>query len=101
MEEGRIRQFVAMSLGEGYTVEEQLSGAAEWGGIQIIAYPMKAAVWEHPTWAWPPVAHAAGGADLSPPPHRRRLVTCRVGPDVEPAVTRRQPGGSPSTVARS
>lgn len=46
MEEGRIRQFVAMSLGEGYTVEEQLSGAAEWGGIQIVAYPMKAAVWE-------------------------------------------------------
>lgn len=46
VEEGRIRQFVAMSLGEGYTVEEQLSGAAEWGGIQIVAYPMTAAVWE-------------------------------------------------------
>ncbi len=36
-----IRQFVAMPLGDGYTVEEQLTGKAEHGGIQIIAYPMK------------------------------------------------------------
>ncbi|MCY3802401.1 MAG: hypothetical protein OXG46_12590 [Chloroflexi bacterium] len=39
---GVIRQFVAMPLGEGYSVEEQLTGAAEHGGLQIIAYPMKA-----------------------------------------------------------
>lgn len=38
---GLIRQFVAMPLGEGYTVEEQLTGKAEHGGIQIIVYPMK------------------------------------------------------------
>lgn len=38
---GLIRQFVAMPLHEGYTVEEQLTGKAEHGGIQIIAYPMK------------------------------------------------------------
>jgi len=38
---GLIRQFVAMPLGHGYTAEEQLSGAAEHGGIQIIVYPMK------------------------------------------------------------
>ena len=38
---GVIRQFVAMPLGEGYSVEEQLTGAAEHGGLQIIAYPMK------------------------------------------------------------
>jgi hypothetical protein len=37
----QIRQFVAMPLGEGYTAEEQLTGEAEHGGIQIIAYPMK------------------------------------------------------------
>ena len=41
VDEGVIRQFVAMPLGEGYTVEEQLSGAAEHGGLQIVAYPMK------------------------------------------------------------
>lgn len=38
---GLIRQFVAMPLGHGYTAEEQLSGAAEHGGLQIIVYPMK------------------------------------------------------------
>ena len=41
VEKGIIRQFVAMPLGEGYTVEEQLTGAAEHGGVQIVAYPMK------------------------------------------------------------
>ena len=41
VQKGLIRQFVAMPLGQGYTAEEQLSGAAEHGGIQIIVYPMK------------------------------------------------------------
>ncbi len=39
--EDYIRQFVAMPLGEGYTAEEQIAGAAEHGGLQIVAYPMK------------------------------------------------------------
>ena len=38
---GMIRQFVAMPLGEGYTAEEQLTGEAEHGGIQIVVYPIK------------------------------------------------------------
>jgi hypothetical protein len=38
---GQIRQFVAMPLGDGYTVEEQLTGAAEHGGLQIAVCPMK------------------------------------------------------------
>ena len=46
VEKGAIRQFVAMPLGEGYTVEEQLTGAAVHGGLQLIAYPMKAALYE-------------------------------------------------------
>ncbi len=41
VEQGVIRQFVAMPLGAGYTVEEQLYGAGEHGGLQIVAYPMK------------------------------------------------------------
>lgn len=41
VEKGVIRQFVAMPLGEGYSVEEQLTGEAEHGGLQIIVYPMK------------------------------------------------------------
>ncbi|MBV9833831.1 MAG: hypothetical protein JO055_05455 [Alphaproteobacteria bacterium] len=40
VEKGVIRQFVAAPLGEGITAEEQLSGEAEHGGIQIIVYPM-------------------------------------------------------------
>ena len=39
---GIVRQFVAMPLGQGYTVEEQLTGEAEHGGLQLIVYPMKA-----------------------------------------------------------
>jgi hypothetical protein len=41
VQKGLIRQFVAMPLGKGYTAEEQLTGAAEHGGLQIIAFPMK------------------------------------------------------------
>lgn len=44
--EGVIRQFVAMPLGQGYTAEEQLTGAAEHGGIQLLVHPFSAAAWE-------------------------------------------------------
>ncbi len=46
VEKGVIRQFVAMRLGEGYTAEEQLTGEAAHGGLQIAAYPMKRKVFE-------------------------------------------------------
>ncbi|MGD2124347.1 MAG: hypothetical protein PVJ76_21635 [Gemmatimonadota bacterium] len=42
VEKGTIRQFVAMPLGRGYTAEEQITGEAEHGGLQVVAYPMKA-----------------------------------------------------------
>ncbi len=42
VEKGLIRQFVAMPLGEGYTAEEQITGEGRHGGVQVIAYPMKA-----------------------------------------------------------
>lgn len=46
--EGHVRQFVAMPLGEGFTAEEQITGKAEHGGLQIIVYPMKREVYaEH------------------------------------------------------
>jgi hypothetical protein len=41
IEKGIIRQFVAMPLGSGYSAEEQLTGRAEHGGVQLVAYPMK------------------------------------------------------------
>lgn len=46
VEKGVIRQFVAMPLGGGYSVEEQLTGAAEHGGLQIMVWPMKAEHYE-------------------------------------------------------
>lgn len=39
--EGQVRQFVAMPLGEGYTVEGQLTGEELHGGLQLIVYPLK------------------------------------------------------------
>ena len=42
---GEVRQFVAEPLGEGITVEEQLTGEAENGGLQIQVYPLKRALW--------------------------------------------------------
>jgi hypothetical protein len=41
MAKGQVRQFVAMPLGQGYTVEEQLTGEGEWGGIQLQAFPLR------------------------------------------------------------
>jgi hypothetical protein len=38
---GTIRQFVAAPLGKGITAEEQLTGAAQHGGVQIVVHPMK------------------------------------------------------------
>lgn len=39
--DGTVRQFVAMPLGSGYTVEAQISGADLVGGLQIEVTPMK------------------------------------------------------------
>jgi len=46
VEKDIIRQFVAAPLGKGITVEEQVTGKAEFGGIQIKAWPLKREVWE-------------------------------------------------------
>jgi len=46
VEKGVIRQFVAMPLGSGYSAEEQLTGEAEWGGVQIVVHPMRREAFE-------------------------------------------------------
>lgn len=46
VEKGFIRQFVAMPLGTGYSAEEQITGEAEHGGVQVVVYPMKRKVFE-------------------------------------------------------
>jgi hypothetical protein len=40
--EGVIRQFVAVPLGKGLTVEHQLTGEENWGGLQLQAFPLSA-----------------------------------------------------------
>src|SRR5260370_35099360 len=39
VEKGVIRQFVAMPLGAGYSVEEQITGKAEHGGVRTMPSP--------------------------------------------------------------
>lgn len=46
VERGVVRQFVAMPLGIGATAEEQITGDGEWGGLQILAYPLKLELYE-------------------------------------------------------
>jgi len=46
VEKGIIRQFVAMPLGEGYSVEEQVTGQTEFGGMHIEVFPMRREVFE-------------------------------------------------------
>jgi len=41
-----VRQFVAATLGMGFTAEEQITGKAEVGGIQVEVMPMKREVFE-------------------------------------------------------
>ncbi len=53
---GRIRQFVAMPLGQGYTVEGQVTGEERFGGVQLKVFAPKP-------------------GRLVPPPSRSRCVT--------------------------
>lgn len=46
VQKGLIRQFVAMPQGQGFTAEEQITGQAEHGGLQIMVYPMKREYYE-------------------------------------------------------
>lgn len=40
--DGTIRQFVAMPLGRGYTIEGQVTGEERFGGIQLVVFDAKA-----------------------------------------------------------
>ena len=44
---GVIRQFVAMPLGAGYSAEEQITGKADTGGIQLQVFPLRAEAYFH------------------------------------------------------
>jgi hypothetical protein len=59
VEKGKIRQFVAMPLGWGLTVEQQVTGEEEFGGLQIEVCPMRAEEFErrYPKRQPPPPSH--------------------------------------------
>lgn len=46
---GVIKQFVAMPLGMGYTVEGQVTGKEEFGGIQLLVVPPKEGRFKKPS----------------------------------------------------
>jgi len=47
---GQIRQFVAMQMGKGYTVEAQVTGKEDVGGIQVLVIPPKPGAIKQPTY---------------------------------------------------
>jgi hypothetical protein len=66
VEKGVIRQFVAMPLGQGYSVEEQISRTAEHGGLQLIVRPLKAAAYRRLNRERTRIARrSAGGLDIA------------------------------------
>ncbi len=73
-EGGIVKQFVAMPLGMGTTVEEQLTGAAEFGGIQLEVFPMIRNEFEtrYPKWPlrWLRTSTTNSSGVISMPEHR-------------------------------
>ncbi len=60
-----VRQFVAMPLGKGYSVEEQITQSDQWGGLQVQVYPMKREVFEKRFPVKPPLARFSLSNDYS------------------------------------
>ena len=46
IDKDNVRQFVAAPLGMGFTAEEQITGKADYGGLQIEVMPMKREVFD-------------------------------------------------------
>lgn len=63
-----IRQFVAMPLGMGYTVEGQVTGKEEFGGIQIIVFDPKPGKFPDEPPPPPPWAVGRSLMESMPPP---------------------------------
>src|ERR1700737_1244186 len=67
VEQGVIRQFVAMPLGQGYSAEEQISRTGEDGGPQLGGHPLKAAAYRRLERARAGLARrSTGGLDIAP-----------------------------------
>lgn len=70
---GTIKQFVAAPLGDGYTVEEQVTGRAEHGGLQLVCFESRAEMFPErvgPSWPagpWLMGSHLEPGFAGGPP----------------------------------
>jgi hypothetical protein len=64
--EGVIRQFVAMPLGAGYTVEGQLTGQERVGGLQVLVYNPRPGLFPDQPPPPPPSDFLPGGPLSSP-----------------------------------
>lgn len=56
---GQIRQFVAMQMGKGYTVEGQVTGKEDVGGIQVLVIPPKPGAIPEPVYRYDGIQYAA------------------------------------------
>ncbi|MFC8045988.1 hypothetical protein [Nocardia sp. NPDC057353] len=66
---GTVRQFVAVPLGLGATVEGQLTGSEQWGGVQLAVHPLTdpaRAAWEAEQRARPRTARPGGPMPAAP-----------------------------------
>ena len=66
--DGTIRQFVAMPLGMGYTVEGQVTGEEKHGGIQLCVFEPKPGRFVEPKPTIAFRARSAGGQAMAPAP---------------------------------
>jgi hypothetical protein len=64
--QGVIRQFIAMPLGAGYTVEGQLSGQERVGGLQVQVYDPRPGLFPDQPPTPKPFEFLPGGPDSSP-----------------------------------
>ena len=81
-----IRQFVAVPLGKGLTVEQQLTGQESWGGLQLQAFPLN--VNRQPTGIMEQRLQMQWGVLVRPPTPecRQSVLYCRVEEKVEKSV---------------
>lgn len=75
---GTIKQFVAMPLGMGYTVEGQLTGKETHGGLQLMVYEPRRGLFAPPP-PPPPMARSRGAAGFGPPPSMAGSVAAAQG----------------------
>ena len=83
---GMIRQFVAMPLGMGYTVEGQVTGEERFGGIQIKVFEPRAGRFPDA----PP-----------PPPMARARASSAMGGSGSPSLCAAAPMGAPGSAPRA